>query len=278
MAAALEIAGAQAITVSAASGEPLYHDPGCPDLTGADPTWTECWLSGLFPGTPDAATLCRRIGMEDPMPAWERDVVEEIDWQEMLHASFRPLRFPPRLWVYPSWCEPPGDKRDVCVELDPGLAFGTGTHPTTALCLEWISARAPGSLPERVIDYGCGSGILAIAALRLGAGRALAVDLDRQALAVASANARRNGVHDRMQCVDTAHALTPAPLVLANILAAPLVANAPVLSTATCIGGHLLLSGFTEDQEQYVQSAYPGFAFDRWTRDGWVLLAGTRGR
>ncbi|MHB1950949.1 MAG: 50S ribosomal protein L11 methyltransferase [Acidiferrobacteraceae bacterium] len=274
LALALELAGAQAITISPASEESLFHDPTQPDPPGLAAGWAECWVSGLFPGRPDPVALALAM----PSRAWEQEIVEEMDWQQALHAGFQPLRFPPRLWVYPSWCEPPGGSEDVCIEIDPGLAFGTGAHPTTALCLEWLSARPAGSLPERMIDYGCGSGILAIAALRLGVQEALAVDIDPQALAVAADNARRNGVHDRMRCVDLAHALTPAPLVFANILAGPLVSLAPILAGATCRGGTLLLSGFSSDQEPQVECAYPGFEFERTERSGWILLAGTRKR
>ncbi|MHB8414703.1 MAG: 50S ribosomal protein L11 methyltransferase [Acidiferrobacteraceae bacterium] len=275
---ALETAGAEAVTVEPATDEPRYHDPAVPvteDLTGG---WRECWVSGLFPGVLTADDVRQRFAGLAPLPAYELRVIKDTDWAAAMRATFVPRHFPPRLWIYPSWCTPPDDG-SVHVVLDPGLAFGTGMHATTALCLEWISAAtASGPAPESVIDYGCGSGILAIAALRLGAGQGTAIDLDPQALKVASDNARRNGVDDRMHCARPGRALHPADLVFANILAAPLIGLAPVLTAATRQGGSLLLSGFTEDQESAVRAAYPGIAFTPTMREEWVLLAGTRER
>ncbi len=273
---ALETAGAEAITVEPATDEARYHDPAVPVTEELTDGWQECWVSGLFPGALTADDVCRRVADLASLPAYELRVILDTDWEGAMRATFVPRHFPPRLWVYPSWCAPPDDG-SIHVVLDPGLAFGTGMHATTALCLEWISAAtASGPAPESVIDYGCGSGILAIAALRLGARQGTAIDLDPQALRVASDNAHRNGVADRMRCARPGRALHPADLVFANILAAPLVGLAPVLTTATKQGGSLLLSGFTEDQESAVRAAYPGVAFTHVIREGWVLLAGTR--
>ena len=191
--------------------------------------------------------------------------------------DFRPMRFGERLWIVPTGYEPP-DPIAINLLLDPGLAFGTGTHPTTALCLEWLDANPP--VDASAIDYGCGSGVLAIAALRLGARHCIGVDLDPQALTATRDNAHRNGLPDEHLpvCLPRDLRTDPVDLVMANILSGPLVELAPALSGLVRPGGQLILSGLLEEQADAVTAAYSGsFRMAPSTlSDGWALLAGTR--
>lgn len=271
---ALEALGAEAVTLEPASDELLFHDP----LMPGEAAWSRMFVSALFPGLLSPAEVASRLaeGHIDDRE-YETGLIEDRDWEASVRGHFAPLHFPPRLWVYPSWHKPPVDDA-VQVEIDPGLAFGTGVHATTGLCLEWLSRSAGDLAGVSVIDYGCGSGILAIAALRLGGSHATAVDIDPQALVVAADNARRNGVADAMQCVRPGARMASAAIVFANILAGPLVALAPALTELTCDQGVLLLSGFIESQEPGVRAAFPGFRFQRFCRDGWILLVGRKDR
>jgi ribosomal protein L11 methyltransferase len=184
------------------------------------------------------------------------------------------MQFGRRLWICPAG-QQPAVTDAVIVELDPGLAFGTGTHPTTALCLEWLEA---GDLTGKcLIDYGCGSGILAIAALRLGATHAIAVDHDPQALEATRANAEKNQVADRLTIQPATATLTqPSDLLVANILAKPLIKLAPDLCGLLKPGGHFALSGILAEQGSLVTHAYLPYASfgPRWQRDDWILLQG----
>ncbi|HET9701914.1 MAG TPA: 50S ribosomal protein L11 methyltransferase [Burkholderiales bacterium] len=200
--------------------------------------------------------------------------VADQDWVRLTQAQFQPVHVSPRMWVVPSWHIAP-EPAAVNLLLDPGLAFGTGTHPTTRLCLQWLDAHVRGA--EDVLDYGCGSGILAIAALRLGAGRACGVDIDPKAVEVSRGNAARNGV--------VAEFFTPGDepsrrfdIVLANILSNPLKVLAPALAAATRAGGRVVLSGILSEQRDELCDAYaPWFRMDEVLEDeGWVCLAGTR--
>lgn len=195
------------------------------------------------------------------------------DWVRSTQAQFAPIEIGERLWIGPSWCEPPADR--IAVRLDPGLAFGTGTHPTTQLVLRFLESTLKGG--EGVLDYGCGSGILAIAAAKLGAARVDGVDVDAQALATARDNARSNGVE-----------LQPTPpeglragayeIVVSNILAQPLILLAPVLAARIAPGGTLALAGILESQAPEVGAAYAPWLDMRLDSllDGWALLAGRR--
>jgi ribosomal protein L11 methyltransferase len=189
-------------------------------------------------------------------------------------AQFAPLRVAERLWIVPTWCEPV-DARAVNLVLDPGLAFGTGSHPTTRLCLRWLERHVRGG--ERVLDYGCGSGILAIAASRLGAGQVLGVDIDPDAVAASRDNAGRNGV-DATFCVPAADPGGEFDLVAANILANPLTVLAPAIAARVRPGGRLVLAGLLEAQAAEVAAAYaPWFNIAEWAREeGWVALEGVR--
>ena len=189
--------------------------------------------------------------------------------------GFEPMQFGQRLWIVPSWLAEP-DPTAVNIKLDPGLAFGTGTHPTTRLCLEWLDGQ---SIPKKVIDYGCGSGILAIAAAKLGAEQIECIDTDPQALEATMENGRRNEVANRLKChLPAQQSGQPVQLLLANILARPLVELAPKLAKLVTVGGDIILSGILEEQCSEVSIAYePWFKMRPPTEiEGWIRLHGTR--
>jgi ribosomal protein L11 methyltransferase len=202
--------------------------------------------------------------------------VEDRDWTRVWLADWKSMRFGRRLWVCPTEADAPHDPNAVVVRLDPGLAFGTGTHPTTALCLQILE-----SLPltgRRVVDYGCGSGILGIAALKMGAAHVVAVDLDPQALIATRANAIRNGVSSAIEVEGVPVQLLPAGCVVANILAEPLIELAPMLTAACETGGDLLLSGLLKTQAYAVKAAYAS-SFDMVQvvgRDDWCCIHARR--
>ena len=234
-------------------------------------------VSALFPGEHDVARALDRAlaecGLAHPQAA-SIDRVEDADWVALTQRQFEPIRAGERLWIVPTWHAAP-DPGAVNVILDPGAAFGTGSHPTTRLCLAWLERNVRAG--DEVLDYGCGSGILAIAAMKLGAARARAVDIDPLALEAARYNAQRNGV--RVDVVD-AHGSFPggARITVANILANPLRMLAPTLASHTRPGGSLVLSGILEGQAEGVIEAYAPWAKLRAAaRDsGWVLLAGEK--
>lgn len=207
-------------------------------------------------------------------PQFSVDRIEDDDWVRRTQAQFSPLSIDERLWIVPSWHEPP-DSRAAVVRLDPGMAFGTGTHPSTRLVLRFLARVICGG--ERVLDYGCGSGILAIAAAKLGAAAVDAVDLDPLALNTTGENARANEVVVR---VSTPEALLPGDydVVVANILANPLILLAPVLAARVATRGRIALSGILEAQAREVAAAYrPAFDLKvSASEEGWVLLEGVR--
>ncbi len=270
--ALLEAAGALSVTVQDAGDQPLLEPP-----PGATPLWHRVRLAALFPAGSPLADLAQRLETAGAR-AVRTEPLGERDWVRAWLDDFRPMSFGRRLWVVPSGHQPP-DPGAVNLRLDPGLAFGTGTHPTTAMCLRWLDAGLPAG--ATVLDYGCGSGILAVAAARLGAARVTAVDIDPQALAATRANAAANGVGDRVRVL-APEALAPEPVevVLANILAGPLVELAPVLAAHLAPGGHLVLSGLLAAQAPAVAAAYaPWLALAEWAREAeWVCLAGRRAR
>ncbi len=252
---------------------PLYGEPGMP----VEAAWPRSLVNALCAQHLDPARLlaaaCARIGLA-PVPRFRLEPVPEQDWVRRSQAQFKPIRISERLWIVPSWSTPP-DPGATNLVLDPGLAFGTGSHPTTRLCLQWLERTITGG--ERVLDYGCGSGILAIAALRLGADAALGVDVDPLALPAARDNALRNRVDARFIDTETASDFQ-ADLVVANILANPLILLAPLLGGHTRRGGRIALSGILEAQATDVMRAYaPWYAMCICERDAdWVLLAGRR--
>ena len=272
IAALLDAAGASAVTFQDAADQPLYEPS-----PGSTPLWRRTEVNGLFPADSAIDQLLLRLqqsGVAARDCTLER--LPEQEWSRSWMDGFHPMRFGERLWICPSWHQPPsGDA--VTVTLDPGLAFGTGTHPTTAMCLEWLDSHPPAEL--QVIDYGCGSGILAIAAVKLGATTATAIDNDPQALLACRDNARNNRVSSHISsCAPEQARPVPCDLLLANILANPLIQLAPRFVELVDTGGRILLSGILEEQASGVQAAY-----SRWfhiitvrQRDGWVLLEGSR--
>jgi ribosomal protein L11 methyltransferase len=202
--------------------------------------------------------------------------VPDRDWERVWLADWKPMRFGRRLWVCPTNAAAPEDADAVVVRLDPGLAFGTGTHPTTALCLQFLDALPLSG--RAVIDYGCGSGILGIAAAKMGAAQVIAVDLDPQALIATRENAVRNGVSGVIEIQGVPPQLRPAGCVVANILAAPLIELAPTLTNACAAGGDLLLSGLLRTQAYAVKAAYAsGFDMVQVVgRDDWVCIHARR--
>ena len=254
-----------------AAETPLYGEPGMPVETA----WPQSLINALCEQTTDPAQLiaaaCARIGLAQA-PNFRVKPVAEQDWVRRSQSQFAPLRISDKLWIVPSWAMAP-DPDAVNLVLDPGLAFGTGSHPSTRLCLQWLERTIRGG--ERVLDYGCGSGILAIAALCLGASASLGVDVDPLALPAARANAERNRVDARFINTETAPAFQ-ADLVVANILANPLILLAPLLAGYTGKGGRIALSGILEAQAEEVMAAYaPWFRMCVGGSDAdWVLLEG----
>jgi ribosomal protein L11 methyltransferase len=275
---ALLEAGASSVAISdAAAGtqheDPLYGEPG---MTPAS-AWAQSEISALFsPATDIAATLracAGRVGLAS-IPAHRVSEVADEDWVRLTQAQFHPIAISQRLWIVPSWHQCP-DPEAIAIVLDPGLAFGTGSHPTTRLCLNWLEAHLRGG--ESVLDYGCGSGILAIAALKLGARRAIGVDIDPQAITAAGDNAARNNVN--AEFVDTMARLDfRADIVIANILANPLKLLAPLLAAHCAPGGTLVLSGVLAAQAGEVMAVFAHwFAIGVGGEDeGWVSLVGMR--
>jgi ribosomal protein L11 methyltransferase len=234
--------------------------------------WPRCRLTALFPEDADVDAALESCGAS--LSAASIDRLEDADWVTLTQRQFEPIRAGERLWIVPTWHEPP-DPAAINIVLDPGAAFGTGSHPTTRLCLAWLERNVrPG---DAVLDYGCGSGILAIAALKLGAGEATGVDVDPLALEAAQYNASRNGV--RLAVFDAQAPLArTARLTVANILANPLRMLAPLIAAHTRPGGLIALSGILEEQAAGVIEAYRRRArLEVAARDsGWVLLAGAR--
>lgn len=280
---ALFDAGASSVTLQDAADDPIL-EPG----PGETPMWPTVTVRALFDA--DAAhepilDAARSI-LGDPLPEHFFERIEDRAWEREWLKDFKPMRFGERLWICPGGMSPPNSElllaassqqRVAQISLDPGLAFGTGTHPTTALCLEWLdSADVRG---QTVIDFGCGSGILAIAALKLGAQHAIGIDNDPQALLASRDNAERNEVSAALTVQDV-HAPLPPPsrIVLANILADPLHELAPQLASLVTPGGHLVLSGILQEQATALAQRYSAW-FDMQTpsvREDWVRLVGVR--
>jgi ribosomal protein L11 methyltransferase len=266
----VDIADARAETPDEA---PIYGEPGMAVTT----VWPVSRLTVLFSAATNlAAALAALAASGKVLPPHETFSVPEQDWVRATQAQFAPLRITETLWIVPSWCEPV-DPAAINLALDPGLAFGTGSHPTTRLCLKWLARELRAG--DTVLDYGCGSGILAIAACRLGAARVVGTDVDAQALVASRANALRNGVEAAFLPVERLRReQIPFDVVVANILANPLSLLAPALARRVRPGGHVVLSGILDAQASAVIAAYR-----RWfniaicdSDDGWVALAGSR--
>ncbi|MEZ5615828.1 MAG: 50S ribosomal protein L11 methyltransferase [Rhodocyclaceae bacterium] len=252
---------------------PQFGEPG-----GAPSSlWAHSRVVALFGRNADisliVAAAANAAGLAAAPPCVITEVAEQ-DWVRLTQSQFEPIRINERLWIVPSWHDAP-DPRALNLELDPGLAFGTGSHPTTRLCLEWLCDHVHAG--AGVLDYGCGSGILAIAAARLGAAHVVGVDIDDDALVAAAANADRNRA--TVQLTHSRHSLDMTfDIVVANILTNPLCVLAPLLAERTRPGGLIALSGILAGQAGQVRRAYQP-AFDltvRAEREGWVLLEGVR--
>ena len=256
----------------------LFGEPG---EAAPEPGWQRSLVTALFGDEAAASGAAARLLAQ----AWAGGTTLEAiapvpaqDWVRLTQSQFTPVEITPSFWIVPSWHAAPAAARCV-IQLDPGLAFGTGTHPTTRMCLRWIAAHREAVEGQRALDYGCGSGILAIAAARFGAAHVDAVDIDAAAVQAARENAEANGIDLVPGLPDSLGA--PAGsygVVLANILATPLQVLAPLLSGHVAPGGHLLLSGILERQTEALQSAYaPWLALEVGEReDGWVLLKARR--
>lgn len=266
--------GALSTSLEDAGDHPLLEP-----LPGETPIWPEAVVAGMFDDDADAANLILALTARSGIApeAITREDVEERDWVRTWMDDFSPMCFGSRLWIVPTGYEPP-DPKAVNLLLDPGLAFGSGTHPTTGLCLSWLDSNPP--VGATVIDYGCGSGVLAIAALKLGARHALGVDVDPQALVATRENAKRNSITPEQLpvCLPADLQAVPADLLMANILSGPLVELAAALSRLVRPGGRLILSGLLGEQVDPVSAAYAGaFHMDEPVlREGWALLQGSR--
>ena len=273
---ALLAAGALAVHVEDAAAGSQEEEPIFAEGGEAPEGWRRNTVHALLAEDADAAAFvtaaCATTGV--PTPAYQVERVADQDWVRATQAQFQPIRITSRLWIVPSWQAPP-DSEALNVVLDPGVAFGTGNHPTTRLCLRWLARTIGGG--ESVVDYGCGSGILAIAAMKLGAGCASGVDIDEQALLAARSNALQNRVHIDFRAASDRPGRA-ADIVVANILARPLTVLAPVLARLAAPRGRIALAGILAPQAAEVSAAYEKW-FDMVTdsdEEGWVLLAGVR--
>lgn len=271
---ALLSVGAVSVTFMDAEDQPIYE----PDL-GTTPLWSRTHLLALFEADVDETNLLAHLTLltGGTLPDHQVERIEDQDWERSWMDNFHPMRFGKRLWIVPSWHAAP-EPDAVNLLLDPGLAFGTGTHPTTALCLEWLDGQELNGVD--VLDFGCGSGILAIAALLLGAKQAVGTDIDPQALEASRDNAGRNGIDPALFPLYLPEHLphVQAEVVVANILAGPLVQLAPQITALVERNGRLALSGILAEQAEEVRAAYAdAFELDPTAeKDGWVRISGRR--
>jgi len=272
-------AGCAAVTFEDTEDQPIFE----PDL-GTTPLWQNTTITGLFSAEHNLEETLEQIKLGHealfagiPCPVIKAEILEDKDWEREWMDNYHPMQFGERLWICPSWREPP-QADAVNLMLDPGLAFGTGTHPTTALCLEWLDQNVKDT--EYLIDYGCGSGILGIAGLLLGAKRAIGVDIDPQALQATKDNLGRNKLAD-----DSLHVFMPedapsetADVLVANILAGPLVQLAPTLAALIKPQGQLCLSGLLNAQAKEIIDTYSQwFDLDLVAeKEGWIRVTGRK--
>lgn len=272
-------AGCAAVTLQDLSDQPIFEPP-----LGTTPLWSNTELCGLFSADHDLETTThflheshRQLFPNKPFPTMKTEILEDKDWEREWMDNYHPMQFGERLWVCPSWKEAPNPNA-VNLMLDPGLAFGTGTHPTTALCLKFLDSLELDG--KQVVDYGCGSGILGIAALLLGADHVTAVDIDPQALEASIDNLARNkqAPETMTACFPEKTPVIEADLVIANILAGPLVSLAPTLTKLTKSGGKIVLSGLLSRQEEEIRAAYgDAFELDQVAEtEGWIRINGIK--
>jgi ribosomal protein L11 methyltransferase len=272
---ALIESGAVSVTFQDTHDNPVFEP-----LPGETLLWGDTDAIGLYDAETDMAMVIAILENEPLLGkgfAHKIEQIEDKDWEREWMDNFHPMRFGERLWICPSWRDVP-DPTAVNVMLDPGLAFGTGTHPTTAMCLQWLDGLDLEG--KTVIDFGCGSGILAIAALKLGAAQAIGIDIDPQAIQASRDNAQRNGVSERLSLYlpqDQPDNLS-ADVVVANILAGPLRELAPLISVLPVAGGHLGLSGILASQADSVAQAYQEiFTLDPvMEKEEWCRITGVK--
>ncbi len=265
---------AVSVTYMDAEDEPVYEP-----AIGETKIWSNTEVIALYELDAEPALIKTRVYAQfksEQLHNWRCDLVEDQEWERAWMEFYKPMKFADKLWVCPTDQEQyePGT---VCLTLDPGLAFGTGTHPTTALCLEWLSSHDLAG--KTVIDYGCGSGILAVAAILLGAKHAHAVDIDPQAITATQSNALKNQVQDKISCtLPEQFAPFQADIVLANILAKPLIDMAKAISNLVAPGSQLVLSGILHEQAESVMDAYrPYLTFSAPVQqEDWIRLEGIR--
>ncbi|MEP7154825.1 MAG: 50S ribosomal protein L11 methyltransferase [Betaproteobacteria bacterium] len=255
------------------SEKPIFGEPGA-----EGGLWETCRMTALFDVDTDAGAAftqaCSALGID--LPVLTGALVEDIDWVQKNREQFQPIRISDRVWIVPTWHSAP-QADAINISLDPGAAFGTGSHPTTRLCLQWLEANLRPAEHSLVLDYGCGSGILAIAAMKLGAAKAIGVDIDRQAVEAARFNAKQNSVAIEFSTTDTTLD-TVADITVANILSNPLKVLAPLLASHTQVGGSLVLAGILDHQAEEIIAIYaPWFDMKVWKADeGWSCIAGIR--
>ncbi len=280
---ALIEAGALSVSVEDAdegtdAERPLFGEPG---MEPTEHAWEHSRVVALAPASADCAAIvrdaCLLCEIAEPMAFSLRPVAEQ-DWVRLTQSQFEPIHIGRHIWVVPSWHDAP-EPDAVVLELDPGLAFGTGSHPTTRLCMEWLETHAPAG--KTMLDYGCGSGILAMLGKKLGLGSVDGVDIDEQAIASAHDNAERNHCEISFflpEDFTAARSTTRYDLVMANILSSPLKLMAPMLCGRVAHGGALVLSGVLARQAHDVIASYaPFISLSVWAElDGWVALAGHR--
>ncbi|MBA0169097.1 50S ribosomal protein L11 methyltransferase [Pectobacterium sp. CFBP8739] len=267
--------GAVSVTFQDTHDTPVFEP-----LPGETRLWGDTDAIALYDAETDMNTVIAMLEQEPLLGSGFKHKIEQLedkDWEREWMDNFHPMQFGKRLWICPSWRDIP-DPTAVNVMLDPGLAFGTGTHPTTALCLQWLDGLDLEG--KTIIDFGCGSGILAIAALKLGAARAIGIDIDPQAIQASRDNAQRNGVSERLELYlpKDQPADLSADVVVANILAGPLRELAPLISDLPKVGGHLGLSGVLATQAEGVAEAYADkFTLDPVAeREEWCRITGQR--
>jgi ribosomal protein L11 methyltransferase len=271
---ALEALDALSISVEDADAQTpaeqaLFGEPGMPPPKEG---WQRSLVIALFPGQAQAKEAAELLAPQDFFEGCKFIAIVDVpeqDWVRLTQSQFEPVEITPSFWIVPTWHEPPAQAHEV-IRLDPGLAFGTGTHPTTRMCLRWIARHAPRG--QRVLDYGCGSGILAIGAAKFGASSVDAVDIDEAAVRSTEANAKANGVQVTAGLPERAGGRYGT--VLANILATPLKVLAPLLCAHVAPGGHLVLAGILSRQADELEAAYAPLCQLEVSdeQDGWILM------
>lgn len=268
--------GAASVTLEDNADQPIFE----PAL-GETPLWDQVRITGLYDAEIDTAEITAKIAnkLRGQIPHHKWEQLEDKDWEREWMNNYHAIRCGERLWICPSWQQPPEPDK-INLMLDPGLAFGTGTHPTTFMCMQWIDQQDFSGLD--IVDYGCGSGILGIATLLMGAKKVIGIDIDPQALLATTENAKRNNLPE-----DAMPVFLPkdcpefqADIMLANILAGPLAELAPALNAMTKVGGKICLSGILAIQADAVKTAYANwFDFDPiGTQEEWVRITGTKVR